>query len=105
LALFLQATLDSSIAGNIGLSKFIGGLLTNEIKLTDPKGNIIKIEDAKDKVTLTKDENKKEVRVEIDNGSGQKIAFGIPLNEITDRLAQELGYKNAEALITQLSKK
>ena len=89
---------------SVKLRNFIEGLLTNEIKLTDSKGKVIKIEDP-DKVTLTKDENKKEVRVEIDNGSGQKIAFGIPLNEITDKLAQELGYENAGALITQLSKK
>ena len=95
----------NSVTGSVGLSKFIEGLLTNEIKLTDSNGKVIKIEDAKDKVTLTKDDGSKEIKVEIDDGSGQKIAFGIPLNEITDKLAQELGYENAEALITQLSKK
>ena len=93
------------MTGSVGLSKFIEGLLADEIKLTDSNGKVIKIEDAKDKVTLTKDEDKKEVKVEIDDGSGQKILFGIPLNEITDKLAQELGYENAKALITKLSKK
>ena len=90
---------------SVKLGNFIEGLLANEIKLTDSEGNIIKIEDAKDKVTLTENKKKKEIKVEIDDGSGQKIAFGIPLNEITDKLAQELGYENAEALITELSKK
>jgi hypothetical protein len=93
------------VTGSIGLGKFIKDLLGNEIKLTDAKGNIIKIEDAKDKVTFTKDNAGKEITVKIDNGSEQKIVFGIPLNEITDKLAQELGYENADALITKLSNK
>ena len=77
---------------SVKLGNFIEGLLADEIKLTDSEGNIIKIEDAKDKVTLTENKKEKEIKVEIDDGSGQKIAFGIPLNEITDKLAQELGY-------------
>ena len=73
----------------IKLAEFIEGLLANEINLTDSKGNIIKIEDAKNKVTLTKDETKEEVKVEIDKGSGEKIAFGIPLDQLTDEFVKK----------------
>jgi|694.fasta_scaffold00001_38 hypothetical protein len=93
----------NSVTGSVGLGKFIEDLLVDDIELKDAKGDIIKIE--KDKVTLKKNDEKKEIKVEIDNGSGQKIVFGIPLNEITDKLAQELGYENADALITKLSNK
>jgi hypothetical protein len=73
----------------IKLAEFIEGLLANKINLTDSKGNIIKIEDAKNKVTLTKDETKEEVKVEIDNGRGEKIAFGIPLDQLTDEFVKK----------------
>lgn len=79
----------NSVTGSVGLSKFIEGLLTNEIKLTDSNGKVIKIEDAKDKVTLTKDDESKEIKVEIDDGSGQKIAFGIPLDQLTDEFVKK----------------
>ena len=91
---------DSSVTGSIGLGKFIEDLLGNEIKLTDAKGNIIKIEDAKDKVTFTKDNAGKEIAVKIDNGSEQKIVFGIPLNELTDEFVQKYtSYKTVDELL------
>ena len=82
---------DGSLnAGDIGLGEFLQGLLADEIKLTDSNGKIIKIENAKDKVTLTRDDDKKEIEIEIDNGSGseQKIVFGIPLDQLTDEFVQ-----------------
>ena len=97
---------NGSSKGDISLQAFIEGILgKEEIKLTDPKGNIIKIENTPDKVKLEKDDKKEELKVEIDNGSGKKIIFGIPLNEITDKLATELGYKNAEDLMAKLLSK
>jgi hypothetical protein len=90
---------------SVKLSNFIQGLLGDEIKLTDDKGNVINIKDAKNKVTLTEDKEKKEINVEIDNGGGEKIVFGIPLNEITDKLATELGYENAKDLMAKLLSK
>lgn len=96
---------DSSSAANIKLGNFIEGLLSNEIKLKDSKGNIIKIEDAKDKVTLKKDDESKEIKVEINNGSGQKIVFGIPLDELTDEIVKNYtGYETVDALLAQLNK-
>ena len=82
---------DGSLnAGDIGLGEFLQGLLADEIKLTDSNGKIIKIENAKDKVTLTRDDDKKEIEIEIDNGSGseQKIVFGIPLDQLTDEFVK-----------------
>ena len=82
---------DGSLnAGDIGLGEFLAGLLADEIKLTDSNGKIIKIENAKDKVTLTRDDDKKEIEIEIDNGSGseQKIVFGIPLDQLTDEFVK-----------------
>jgi hypothetical protein len=97
---------DSSVTGSIGLGKFIKDLLGNEIKLTDAKGNIIKIEDAKDKVTFTKDNAGKEITVKIDNGSEQKIVFGIPLNELTDEFVQKYtSYKTVDELLASLNAK
>jgi hypothetical protein len=97
---------DSSSAANIKLGNFIEGLLSNEIKLTDSKGNIIKIEDAKDKVTLKKDDESKEIKVEINNGSGQKIVFGIPLDELTDEfVAKHTNYKTVDELLESLNNK
>lgn len=91
---------------SVKLGNFIEGLLTNEIKLTDSNGKVIKIEGAKDKVTLTKDENKKEVRVEIDNGSGQKIAFGIPLDQLTDDFVKKhTPYATLDELLESLNNK
>jgi hypothetical protein len=97
---------NGSSKGDISLQAFIEGILgKEEIKLTDPKGNIIKIENTPDKVKLEKDDKKEELKVEIDNGSGKKIIFGIPLNEITDKLATELGYENAKDLMAKLLSK
>jgi hypothetical protein len=97
---------DSSSPANIKLGNFIKGLLSNEIKLSDPKGNIIKIEDAKDKVTLKKDDESKEIKVEINNGSGQKIVFGIPLDELTDDfVAKHTNYKTVDELLESLNNK
>ena len=82
---------DGSLnAGDIGLGEFLAGLLADEIKLTDSDGKIIKTEDAKYKVTLTEDEGEEKINVEIDNGSdsGQKIVFGIPLDQLTDEFVQ-----------------
>jgi hypothetical protein len=94
------------VTGSIGLGKFIEDLLGNEIKLTDAKGNIIKIEDAKDKVTFTKDNAGKEITVKIDNGSEQKIVFGIPLNELTDEFVQKYtSYKTVDELLASLNAK
>lgn len=97
---------DSSSPANIQLGDFLKSLLANDLKLRDSKGNIIKIEDAKDKVTLTKDDDKKEIKIEIDNGSGQKIIFGIPLDQLTDEFVKNhTGHETVADLLKSLNNK
>jgi hypothetical protein len=96
---------DESASASIGLGNFLKSLLANEIKLTDDKDNVINIKDAKDKVTLTEDQEKKEINVEINNGGGQKIVFGIPLDELTNEFVQQhTEYKTVAELLTSLNK-
>jgi hypothetical protein len=97
---------NNSTTANIGLDSFIDGLTKNEIKLKDSQGNIIKIEDAKNKVTLKKDDESKEIKVEINNGSEQKIVFGIPLNELTDEFVKNYTtYATVDQLLQSLNAK
>jgi hypothetical protein len=97
---------DESASASIGLGNFLKSLLANEIKLTDDKDNVINIKDAKDKVTLTKDKENKEVKVEIDNDGGQKIIFGIPLDELTDEFVKNYTtYGSVDELIASLKNK
>jgi hypothetical protein len=97
---------NNSTTANIGLDSFIDGLTKNEIKLKDSQGNVIKIEDAKNKVTLKKDDESKEIKVEINNGSEQKIVFGIPLNELTDEFVKNYTtYATVDQLLQSLNAK
>jgi hypothetical protein len=91
--------------GNTKLAEFIEGLLADDIKLRDSRNNIIRIEDAKNKVTLKKNDEKQEIKVEIDNGSEPKIVFGLPLNELTDEFVNNhTNYKTVDELLESLNK-